>query len=154
MGWPPLASTFGFDGGGSKTTMGGGIAVQSQPFDDSSKPKPGRIAEETVSGDKRGVAVTKPHIAESGSDLFFGTTRIVSQRPIPSVLVYQRGSGLNGGGDCEMFRQGPSGESLSAKKMLCEGPATLLYWLQFSSQRCPLFHTHPLPRLQHMRLRP
>jgi hypothetical protein len=41
----------------------------------------------------------------------------------------------------------PSGDSAWAKKMLCEGPATLLYWLQFSSQRWPLLKTHPLPRL-------
>eukprot|EP01052_Picozoa_sp_SAG31_P040685 SAG31_NODE_5955_length_2243_cov_1.862873_2_plen_351_part_00 len=71
----------------------------------------------------RGVAVMKPHHpVEAGC---FGTTRIVSQRPMPLVLVYQRGSGRKGfgGAPLVMFCQGPVGPSASAKKIDWPGPA-------------------------------
>ena len=62
MGWPPLASTFGFDGSGSKLTAGGGNAAHSHPSADSARPKPGRTSLSAWSaGDARGVAVRNLH---------------------------------------------------------------------------------------------
>lgn len=71
-----------------------------------------------------GVAVMKPH--HPAAPDCFGTTRIVSHRPMPLVLVYQRGSGRNGlgGGPLVMLCQGPVGPSASAKKIDWPGPAT------------------------------
>ena len=71
-----------------------------------------------------GVAVMKPH--HPAAPDCFGTARIVSHRPMPLVLVYQRGSGRNGfgGGPLVMLCQGPVGPSASAKKIDWPGPAT------------------------------
>lgn len=70
-----------------------------------------------------GVAVMNPHHPLAAG--YFGTTRIVSHRPIPLVLVYQRGSGRKGlgAGPVVMLCHGPAGPSASAKKIDWPGPA-------------------------------